>query len=271
VTPSQHTQLTSYHAIAQLNLASSFPADGSTSIAQLAKVANIDENDCSRLVRHALTQRLFTEPTKGVIKHTAASQAIANVPYLRQFIEQSCNDMWVSAPHIVPAMQKWPGSEEPNHTAYSLARNTDLSFFEHLASDTSGEHAKAFADSMSFFQGAPGMQTSFITGNYNWGDYATIVDVGGSHGDVANALAEKYPNIVSITVQDLPEVIASAPKDTVNSRVTFQPYNFFTEQPAKGADLYFFRMIFHNWSDKFCIQILRNLVPALKDGDERVL
>jgi hypothetical protein len=238
--------LAPYHAIAQLNLANSFPAHGSTTVAQLAKTTNINENDCNRLVRHALTQRLFAEPTKGVITHTATSQAIASVPYLRQFIEQSCNDMWASAPHIVPAMQKWPGSEEPNQTAYSLAKNTDLSFFEHLASDVTGEHAKAFADSMSFFQGAPGMQTSFITDNYNWGDYATIVDVGGSHGDVAIALAAKYPDIISITVQDLLEVIVNAPKDAVDSRVAFQPYNFLTEQPIKGADLYLFRMIFHN-------------------------
>lgn len=31
-----------------------------------------------------------------------------------------------------------------------------------------------------------------------------------------------------------------------------------------NADIYFFRWIFHNWSDKYCIQILRNQIPALK-------
>ncbi|KAI8630531.1 hypothetical protein F5Y19DRAFT_474315 [Xylariaceae sp. FL1651] len=42
------------------------------------------------------------------------------------------------------------------------------------------------------------------------------------------------------------------------------------------ADAYFFRSTFHNWVDKHCIKILRNLVPALKLGakiiiDERIL
>jgi len=35
---------------------------------------------------------------------------------------------------------------------------------------------------------------------------------------------------------------------------------------VKGADVYFFRLIFHDWPDEQCIQILRNLVPALKSG-----
>ena len=43
-------------------------------------------------------------------------------------------------------------------------------------------------------------------------------------------------------------------------------HDFFTIQPVKDADVYLFRWIFHNWSDGYCIKILRNLVPALKNG-----
>lgn len=32
------------------------------------------------------------------------------------------------------------------------------------------------------------------------------------------------------------------------------------------ADVYFFKWIFHDWSDKYCIKILRALIPALKKG-----
>jgi hypothetical protein len=40
--------------------------------------------------------------------------------------------------------------------------------------------------------------------------------------------------------------------------------------------VYYFRSIFHNWADKYCVKILQNLVPALKKGariiiHERVL
>ena len=58
---------------------------------------------------------------------------------------------------------------------------------------------------------------------------------------------------------------SQAPQD-VSDRVTFMAHDFMTEQPVKGADAYLFRWIFHNWSDKYCVKILRNLIPALKDG-----
>jgi hypothetical protein len=42
------------------------------------------------------------------------SNAIATVPLLREWIEETCANMWSSAPRIVEAMEKWPGSEEPD-------------------------------------------------------------------------------------------------------------------------------------------------------------
>lgn len=36
------------------------------------------------------------------------------------------------------------------------------------------------------------------------------------------------------------------------------------EQPVRHADVYFFRAIFHNWRHKYAVEILRNLMPALK-------
>ena len=43
-------------------------------------------------------------------------------------------------------------------------------------------------------------------------------------------------------------------------------HDFNTPQPVKGADIYFFRWIFHDWSDKYVIKVLRALIPALKKG-----
>lgn len=43
-------------------------------------------------------------------------------------------------------------------------------------------------------------------------------------------------------------------------------HEFFAEQPVQGADVYYFRCILHDWSDKYAIRILRSLIPALKVG-----
>lgn len=75
-------------------------------------------------------------------------------------------------------------------------------------------------------------------------------------------------------VQDFAAVVEAAEKDvpgTLTGRVKFMAHDFFTEQPVQGADVYFFRWIFHNWSDKYSVRILRNLIPALKIGAKIVI
>ena len=96
----------------------------------------------------------------------------------------------------------------------------------------------------------------------------TIVDVGGSHGQVSIALADKYPELKCV-VQDLPDTIKGLEgkvPEHLKGRVQGMEYDFLTEQPVKGADVYLFRWILHDWSDKYCVTILKSLVPALKKG-----
>ena len=95
-----------------------------------------------------------------------------------------------------------------------------------------------------------------------------LVDIGGSHGMVSIALAQEVDNVRCI-VQDLPSVVEEGrsrlPRHLSN-KVHFMAHDFFAVQPVKAADVYFFRWIFHDWSDKYCVRLLRALVPALKDG-----
>jgi hypothetical protein len=92
--------------------------------------------------------------------------------------------------------------------------------------------------------------------------------VGGSQGSACFAIAEKFPSL-SFVVQDLERVITAAERQVPSHlahRVKFATHDFLIEQPVHGADVYFFRWILHNWSDKYCVKILENLIPALKPG-----
>lgn len=94
------------------------------------------------------------------------------------------------------------------------------------------------------------------------------MDVGGSHGIIAIELARAFPAL-QLVVQDLDEHIikdadAQKPAD-VADRVRFMVHDFLTTQPLR-ASVYFFRMIFHNWPDKYCVKILQNLIPVLEPG-----
>ena len=104
-----------------------------------------------------------------------------------------------------------------------------------------------------------------------------IVDVGGGEGTLAKALLSRYFKL-SIVVQDLPHVIEKARKVAVTEgwgqeapapgqgKVSFQAHSFFEPQIVHAAAAYVFRWVLRNWSDDLCIQILQNLVPALRTG-----
>lgn len=120
---------------------------------------------------------------------------------------------------------------------------------------------------MSFFISGEEYATRHLTDGYAWdklGEAATVVDVGGSHGDVGVSLSTKYPKF-KVVVQDLPPVLAGARKAT-GLNVEFMPHDFFQEQPVKDADAYLLRWVLHDWSDVYCVKILRALIPALKKG-----
>lgn len=115
----------------------------------------------------------------------------------------------------------------------------------------------------------PGLILSAI--DYPLSEKGTVlfVDVGGSHGDVSIALAEKHPQL-SCIVQDFSKVTIQNAETTLpehlKGRIRYVLHDFLTEQPIRDADIYFFRWIFHDWSDEYAVKILRQTIPALKAG-----
>jgi hypothetical protein len=215
-----------------------------------------------------MTYYIFREPSPGVVAHTASSKALAEIPILRQFVGFLSDEMWPSAARCVDAMQKWPGSEEPNEAGFSLANNTDIPMFDAIGRDPI--RVLQMADAMTFMHAGPSWSPKLLAEHFEWGDAAkgVMVDIGGARGTVSTDIARYLPEIKCI-VQDLPEVVqdAEVPDDLKSGeRLRFMAHNFFDEQPVKGADVYLLRWILHDWSDKYAVKILRNLIPALKKG-----
>ncbi|KAH6675785.1 putative O-methyltransferase [Halenospora varia] len=266
---SDHRSSMTLHAISHFNIASTFPVGSTTTYSEIASKCNLTESDIRRILRFAMTDHIFTESSPGVVKHTAASKALVQVPLMNQWLGMVSEEMWPAGVGFVDALEKWPGSEEGNETGYNVAFNTPLPTY--LEIEKHPHRAQRFADAMRLFQFSPGMEPSHFTNAYPFSSLSpngTFVDVGGSHGLNAISVAKTYPHIKCI-VQDLPQPIqegrVNLPSELAD-RVEFMEHDFFTEQPVKGADVYFFRWIFHNWSDKYSIKILKNLVLALKKG-----
>ncbi|KAI3318836.1 putative O-methyltransferase [Xylariaceae sp. AK1471] len=259
-----HNQLLYLKLISRFGIAKRVPVDGEITYGDLAASVGVDEAALCRILRLGIAHRIFREPRPGVIAHSAASRQIADDAGIADWVGSSVDDMWPSAEKVVDALTKWPLAQEPNQTGFNLANETSDSFYAELEKDP--ERARRFGGAMSFFTTGEGYSLRHLTDNYNWGAIGTgtVVDVGGSHGDAAFAIARQYSDL-NLIVQELPEVVKSS-KEEPGLKVKFMVHDFFNEQPIKDADIYLYRWILHNWPDKYCIQILTALVPALKPG-----
>jgi hypothetical protein len=98
-----------------------------------------------------------------------------------------------------------------------------------------------------------------------FGDFETVVDVGGSHGSLVRLLLAQRPSARGI-VFDRPEIAAQAARrwaeDADANRLSAIGGSFFESVPT-GGDLYLLKQILHDWTDEQCIKILRNVRKAL--------
>lgn len=151
-----------------------------------------------------------------------------------------------------------------------MAHNTDLTIFEELQKSPARE--KRYAEAMAWFQSLPGFEVEHVLTSYDWDKLGAskVVDIGGSLGSVAVALAREFPSL-RFVVQDRPEVVeqgeSSLPFE-FKQRVSFLAHNFFVEQVTKDADVYFMRFILHDWPNEYATRILKRLAPALKKGSK---
>ncbi|KAK4692501.1 hypothetical protein P7C71_g4723, partial [Lecanoromycetidae sp. Uapishka_2] len=170
----------------------------------------------------------------------------------------------------IEAQSKWPNSDEPHETAWCVEHDTSLSVFEFLGKNP--DRARRFGAGMRYFTKDEVWDLKYLHASYDWVSIdrpgTVMVDVGGGQGGVAQFLA-KLTKHLKIYVQDLPATAEQGfdlLPDEFKDRIEFVANDFFFEQTIKDADVYFFRWILHNWSDKYAIRILQALTPALKNG-----
>ncbi|KAI1407788.1 S-adenosyl-L-methionine-dependent methyltransferase [Hypoxylon sp. FL1857] len=265
----QSLQLINHYGIANL-----VPLEGSITLSQLQAKTSLDPINLTRLLRHAMTNRLFQEPRPGVIAHTAASRLLAEDQDLQAWVGFNTEDAYPGSAHVIDALKEFPEATSLTHTGFNFAFNTvdKEPMFVTIGKDP--KRARRMAQAMSSLTGGEGYELSYLSEGCDLSDVdargGTLVDIGGSHGFVCVHLAQQYRN-TSFIVQDLPSTIGSAPQPIcsdaqIAARIRFEVHDFFTQQPVRGADVYFLRWIMHNYSTPYAVQILRNLIPALKPG-----
>ncbi|KAB8801880.1 hypothetical protein FH972_026702 [Carpinus fangiana] len=255
------------------------PLDGTISYTDLAAAVNVPEQRLKSIVRMAMTNTLFREQPDGKhVGHSATSALLTRNGDVYAYASYMCAKSAPTAMHMAAAHKKWGAdSMRTYETSYNIAFDTDLPFFDHISRDEAkmGE----FARYMRNVRSSEGVDLKHLVNGFSWQDIrdgGKVVDVGGSTGSAAIALANAYPKL-NFVVQDLPanadsgrNAAESLPAD-ISSRITFQGHNFTEPQPVHDADTYLLRMILHDWPDNDAVKILKNIVAAMKPNSKLLI
>ncbi|KAH7076820.1 S-adenosyl-L-methionine-dependent methyltransferase [Paraphoma chrysanthemicola] len=232
---------------------------------EISERTGLAKHAVRRLVRHAITMRIFDEPEHEVITHSKISKFLT-IPYVNGWVEFEGRDTWPATTRIIDALQKWPNSQMPNETGFVLA-NDGKTVPEVIASNP--EVAARFGAGMEAINLVPGYSIENVSTVYDWASLgnATIVNGMGSRGQAAFELAKNFPKLKFI-VQDSKDTLVgvnSTIPSELTSQVKFEEHELFAPQDAK-ADVYFFRMVFRGLGDAFATQVLKEQIPALRPG-----
>jgi hypothetical protein len=105
---------------------------------------------------------------------------------------------------------------------------------------------------------------------YDFGRFATLVDVGGAHGHLLATILRRHRKLRGVLF-DQPQVVAAAAKSgfisekAVASRCEVEGGDFFASVP-EGAGGYVMKYILHDWDDAAAVKILRNCRKAMAPG-----
>ncbi|KAI9685605.1 MAG: hypothetical protein M1822_004463 [Bathelium mastoideum] len=257
--------LTTLHIIHDFSIAKHVPENGTIGFPELARRCGLKEVDARRVLRYAMTNRIFSEPTPGQVAHTPISRRLAQDPLVRSMVSMVVDEQYPASASLSRALKD---EERPARAAWQLANGAERPIMEDLQLRYP-ERATLFAEFMKYFWTMQNPLQPLID-NYDWDSLgaAHVVDVGGGMGHASIALAQQFPHL-SFTVQDFEKVVEAGQRElpeALRERVRFMEHDFFHDQPTKGADVYLLRSILHDWPDDDCSTILKKLTPALKSG-----
>ncbi|KAF2228601.1 S-adenosyl-L-methionine-dependent methyltransferase [Viridothelium virens] len=260
-----------------MKLFDNLPSDLSQSIPlpALASQCNSTSDFTLRIARALVTNHLIESPSPGAYAHSTVSKLVLTVPTAQALFIHIFDTMTHGMTYFGPyfAEHGYDSPTDAKNSPAAFARGyKDMSFFETLTRDP--ERLTAFNMGMGATNaiGAHVAATTYPFWELGEEGKTVLVDVGGGRGQALQEIRRTYPDMKgTMVLQDLKYVLDEGTL-LGEDEVELCPYNFFEEvQPVEGAKAYFLKSIFHDWPDDSCRTILRNMKPAMRGHDSRLL
>lgn len=241
------------HAAAKLGLADKLAA-GAKSAADIASTAQLDAPALHRLMRSLAGLGILTEKDDKRFALTPLGEALkTGAPgHARATI------LTFGSRYFMGAMADLTESVRTGKTAFETIHG--MPAFDYLAQHP--EEASLFNETMI---GVHGGEPPAVAEAYDFSPLETIVDVGGSTGNMLATILGRHQHLRGI-LADLPHVVKEAPaflaSKGVAERVAIEPHDFFKSAP-KGGDAYILSHVIHDWSEAQCLAILGNVRAAM--------
>lgn len=230
------------HVIAECGAADAVDAGGATP-EEIARHTGLSADALDRMLRLLAAHGIFQHGPDGRYEHTAASWLLrTDAPRsLRSYVRM--NGLRVF----------WDRYAELDETARTGRPAQDWAkLVEHLAAHP--------AENAIFNEAMVSKSRTVlpaVAAAYDFGAFATIVDVGGGRGHLLELILAAAPQ-ANGTVFELEHVVADA---ATAPRLSFATGDFFTD-PLPEADCYLLMDVLHDWDDTDTARILRAVRKA---------
>ncbi|KAI0346013.1 S-adenosyl-L-methionine-dependent methyltransferase [Trametopsis cervina] len=286
----QHHVSSCLRAVSELHVSEIIRENGAgpkgLHVNEIAAVTKTDPSKLARVLRLLATKHIFREVSPDTFAHNRISSMLDtgkpvaailanpkskydNTLGVGALMGHLTDEVFKASPFLTEVLTdaNLSHSGEPNQTAFNLAFKTNLPGFVWFESPENDYRLNRFAVGMDGIHKM--LPPDVLFNGFEWqklGQGAVVVDVGGGIGSQSLALAKTFKHL-NFVLQDRQPVLDSAQKfwaaqmpDAIPSgKVKLIGHSFFDSQPVQNADVFFMRMILHDWSDAYCHKILSQL------------
>lgn len=237
------------HAVARLGVANHMSLEP-TSVDELAQATRTRPELLDRILRFLSAYDLFKHHN-GAYALTPLSQALRDDdPYsMRDVLCMVDESWWQAFSQLELSLQSGVPAFEEQHGE---------NFFNFLRQHPDKQH--------NFDKGMAQLSTydvDAISKAYRFSTFATLVDMGGGHGSLSQALSREHPGL-SIILFDETEVIAQLDPDCFAQNVALQEGTLLGKLPQ--ADAYLFKKVLHEFNEQKMQQVLMNCAQQMPEN-----